>query len=210
MNRENKLFKFAIFVLALSMIGFILVSGTYAKYTSEFSGSDTAVVARWDVRSTHTTTTADIFAVSQIYDTNGATYTTGTPTDDTNVANGSGENAKGIIAPGTWGKFSYELTNSSQVTATYAVDYTVNEAGVYLQWSTDGTTWSDNLSNINATNMPIGGASVTNTVYWRWAFEGGNTPIASGQTDANDTNLGETQELAQPTITVNVTFTQVD
>ena len=45
MKKDNRTVKFAIIVLALTMIALILVAGTYAKYTSSGSGTDSVKVA---------------------------------------------------------------------------------------------------------------------------------------------------------------------
>ena len=46
-SNDNNLTKAIIFILLISMIAMILVSGTYAKYTSSASGTATATVAKW-------------------------------------------------------------------------------------------------------------------------------------------------------------------
>lgn len=203
---SKKLIKFTSFVSLLTLVAAALVADTYAKYTTTVSGSDTAIVAKWDVSDGDALANFDIFDVSKIYDTNGVTDYTAAGTSDTDVKTGT---TNGIIAPGTWGKFSYTLSNDSEVTVAYAVDYTVDEKGVYLQWSTDGTTWTDDLADVTATKIDIDSDKEI-TVYWKWAYEAETTPVAAGQTDAADTTLGEATTAAQPTITVDVTFTQVD
>lgn len=203
--KENKLRKFIAFVLLITVIAVILMAGTYAKYTKEASGDDTAIVAKWDLGSDFTSDTFNIFDVSKIYDTKGVTDFTQDGTSDTDVKTGT---THGIIAPGTWGKFSYELSNNSQVNATYEVDYTVDEAGVYLLWSTDGTTWTDDLADVTATSIPMGTTDMQIDLYWKWSFEADSK--AAGQSDENDTALGEADTLAEPTIDIKVTFTQVD
>ncbi len=209
MKKENKLEKFVTFVILIAVIAVILIASTYAKYTKEAAGSDTAVVADWDVSIGFGSGTFDIFDVSKIYDTDGVTnFATATGASDDDVATGTTD---GIIAPGTWGKFSYTLSNNSQVNATYAVDYTVDEAGVYLLWSTDGTTWTDNLADIpasDATKIPMGTTDKKIDIYWKWAFEADSKAV--GQSDVNDTALGEATTLAKPKIDISVTFTQVD
>jgi len=203
--RENKFKKFVAFALLITVIAIILIASTYAKYTKEAAGDDTAIVAKWGVGTDLTSGTFDIFDVSKIYDTKGVTDYTQDGTADSDVKTGT---THGIIAPGTWGKFSYELSNESQVSATYEVDYTVDEDGVYLLWSTDGTTWTDDLADIPATTIPVGTTDEQIDIYWKWSFEADST--AAGQSDANDTALGEADTLAQPTIDIKVTFTQVD
>ena len=47
--KDNKLVKIFLISLLIVMVGLILVSGTYAKYTTKFTGSDTATVAKFKV-----------------------------------------------------------------------------------------------------------------------------------------------------------------
>lgn len=197
MRSDNAIVKFTMLVLILTMLSLCLVSNTYAKYTSTFAGSDTAIVAKWDVSAGDASTTIDLFNSSKIYDTNNVTDYTQGGTDDTDVTNGT---ADGIIAPGTWGSFSYSVSNNSDVNATYTVDYTVTAANVPLEWSVDGSTWSTNLSNVSTTALNMG-ATANVTVYWRWAFNGDDTA---------DTALGTATTLARPEVTITTTFTQVD
>lgn len=197
MRSDNAIVKFTMLVLILTMLSLCLVSNTYAKYTSTFAGSDTAIVAKWDVSAGDASTTIDLFNSSKIYDTNNVTDYTQGGTDDTDVTNGT---ADGIIAPGTWGSFSYSVSNNSDVNATYTVDYTVTAANVPLEWSVDGSAWSTNLSNVSTTALNMG-ATANVTVYWRWAFNGDDTA---------DTALGTATTLARPEVTITTTFTQVD
>ncbi len=200
---DNRLVKFTLLVLLLTILAMCLVFGTYAKYTTTFSGNDSAVVAKWVVSDGGALANLDIFDVSKIYDTEGTDYANGV--DDTDVINGTDN---GIIAPGTWGFFTYNLSNDSDVTATYEIDYTVDEKGVYLLWSVDGgTTWTDDLADVTATTLNVG-EDVDVTVHWKWSFEADTT--AAGQTDAADTALGMAAQPASPTMAIKATFTQVD
>ena len=62
MKNDNSIVKFTAFVLLITMVVLCLVSGTFAKYTSEFNGTDSAVVARWNVSDGDALKTFDIFA----------------------------------------------------------------------------------------------------------------------------------------------------
>lgn len=206
MKNENIVVKFTAFVLLITMIVLCLVSGTFAKYTSSFAGEDTAVVARWYVSDGNIEETFDIFDSSKIYDTLNADYSAGAVDEDVfNSANGGDDDTTGKIAPGTWGNFTYVLSNTSEVSAIYDVVYTADEAGVPLEWSLDGTDWSDDVTalNVSEEEMVVDGDTEI-TLYWRWVFEGGST------TDEEDTALGMAEELATPSIKIDVTFTQVD
>ena len=46
---KNKLSRLAILVLALTMASVMIISGTYAKYTSSATGYDTVTVAKWSI-----------------------------------------------------------------------------------------------------------------------------------------------------------------
>ena len=198
MKRDNKLVKFTIFVLLITIVAILLVSGTFAKYTSTKTGLDKAVVARWDVSAGNVDTEVDIFGESKIYDTYGIGVDNDvsvlTATDDIDVKNAE----NGIIAPGTWGHFSYVLTNKSDVNATYSIDYTVENEGVPLKWSIDGKTWNDDLTDIQATGIAMENGEETIDIYWMWEFNGDHTA------------LGIADTLATPTIQIAVTFDQAD
>ncbi|MBR4020578.1 MAG: hypothetical protein IKI99_04625 [Firmicutes bacterium] len=197
--RKNKMMRLASCLLVAVLLTTSMISGTFAKYVTEASGTDTARVAKFDVNTT--VATIDLFGESKIYDTKDADYTAGIA--DTDVLQSGDE---GVIAPGTWGKFTYNVADASEVTVSYAVDYTVDEAGVPLQWSIDGTNWTNDLANVAATTLD-GNEDIT--VMWRWAFEGGET---AAWTDADDTTLGTNAKTnpAKPSVGIKVTFTQVD
>lgn len=197
-------------VLAVVVTGYS-VSGTYAKYTSQATGTATARVAKWafDVndakKSTQTTFTFDLFkTINDTLDGN----------EETDVKKaGTGETA--IIAPGTQGSFDIVLTNKSEVTAEYAIDYTVTNTGfIPVEFSVDnGATWTTDLADVVAdgtTKLAMDNGSNTITVQWRWAFVGADSENYKAQTDAADTALGEADTAATLTVTAAVTATQVD
>lgn len=213
--RDNKLVKFTTFVLLITMVGFLLVSGTYAKYTTEFTGTDSAVVAKWDVALEGMTDSKfDLFGTSGVYDLDpdATDLSAVTPAVDDDVVK-SGKK----VAPGTWGKVSFELSNSSDVTAAYTVDIKSLETTLPLQFSVDGKNWVPATTIVAGTaddavyNLGNGTLSIpsdanptkaTVNLYWKWDFEGTNG-------DANDTSLGETAT-ATCAIEAGVVFTQVD
>ena len=193
--KKNKMMRLASGLLVAVLLTTCAISGTFAKYTSKVEGTDAARVAEFTVDST--VDEIDIFAVSKIYDTkDNADFTV--KADDTDVANGTTD---GIIAPGTWGEFTFEVTDASEVTVNYAIDYTVNEAGVPLQWSVDGgATWTEDLADVSATVL---NASASITVMWKWDYS------VSADGDTADTTLG-VAGTAAPSVKIEVTFTQVD
>ena len=190
--KKNRLFILGIFTVMVALVSLSLVSGTWAKYTSTVSGEDSARVAKWAF------TTVDLGAQEVEFDLFNSTG------DYNNVAANDGS----LIAPGTSGSFSFSVKNESEVNAVYTVAYTSNEAGVPLVFSTDGSSWVGTLEELNVTGAAFNMDQTVNiTVHWKWAFEGGE---AAGWQDSNDTSLGTAGTLAEPTVNISLTFTQVD
>lgn len=196
--KDNKLVKVFLIVLLIAMIGLILVSGTYAKYTTTFTGSDTATVAKFKVSSNTTAETFDLFKTAKEVD--------GT-TADVDVANGK-------VAPGTGGKFDIQLTNDSEVKVHYAISLKeTNESNIPIEYSLDGTTYvtAANFASISAADLAIGSTTQTVSVYWRWAFEGkDSTNYKTTQTDTTDYTLGTASTAPTVKVEASTVFTQVD
>lgn len=180
-------------LVLLSVVSMGSVAGTYAKYTSNATGTDSARVAKWSF----TVGTTDIATSS--------TFTFNLfETVDSNVKTGVDEN---IIAPGTEGSFTIALQNDSEVNATYSIDYTVtNTASIPVEFSIDnGATWTTTLTDVIDTDINMSGATDSITIKWRWAFEGaGSSNYTDSQTDLTDTALGVT---GTDTITVSAKIT---
>ena len=134
MKKDNRTVKFAIIVLALTMIALILVAGTYAKYTSSGSGTDSVKVAKWsfkvgdkDITTATESFTFDLFKTIKDSDGNA---------NETDVKAGK------IIAPGTSGEFSFDVENTSEVNAKYSLSYTVtNDGNIPVEFSVDDGPW---------------------------------------------------------------------
>ena len=185
-------------VLAVTMMfTMCFVGGTFAKYTSSATGTNSATVAKWDIKvggtniATNDTFTFDLFKT--IKDSNGtADETDMSPVDGT------------IIAPGTRGSFDIVIKNDSQVNATYAIDYTVtNTNNIPVKFSVDGTNWFDDINYLDVRSVAINmGATATVTVQWMWEFE-----RIDG--DTQDTTLGSAAS-ATLTVSAAVSAIQVD
>src|SRR5665647_112662 len=126
-NKKNKIIKgvqemkklilkLSVLVMVLTLVTLPLVSGTYAKYATAASGSDTARVAKWGVNTTQEI--ANLFAAS--YD---------------NVADGTV--GLGIIAPGTAGSTIFTITGTPEVD--YHLEIAVTAAYTGL-WKSDAVT----------------------------------------------------------------------
>lgn len=207
----KKMSMFAL-LLAAVLVTSYSVSGTYAKYTSEFTGkTDSARVAAWafeiDDQAAANDFEFDLF--NTVNDTKDSNKETDVADDET------------IIAPGTEGEFEIKLENLSEVNAKYAIDYTVtNEDDIPVEFSVDnGTTWTtelvdvaaiEDLTNDAQTVLNKDGGNKTIKVLWRWAFEGANSSnYKTSQTDETDTLLG-TDGTSTITVQAKVVVTQID
>lgn len=188
-------------LVALAAIGSYFIAGTYAKYTSQITGSDTATVAKWKwtINNSVIDSAEDTTYTFNLFDTIKDSDGTSSETDV----------VSGKIAPGTSGSFDIDIKNESEVNATYAIAFTeTNDNNVPIEYSTDGTTWvsSVNSMNVSPTNIAMGASSAKKTVYWRWVY------YKDAEGDVADTALGFGANTSAATVEVNatVTVTQVD
>lgn len=204
----NTMKKSAIMIRVMAVLSVVMmftmcfVGGTFAKYTSSVNGDDTARVAKWQFNFG-----ADDTQIGQELTFNLFDYT------DANVdVNGKDDDAK-VIAPGTTGSFVLELENVSEVNATYTIVLSeTNSNQIPIQYSLDGTSWSDSITDLNSSlaNKTVNiGDHPSYTLYWRWVFEGTTSGAHVGQNDTSDTNLG-TAGTAEVTVNASITVTQVD
>ena len=198
-KRSSMMVRLVAALAVTMMFTMCFVGGTFAKYTSSATGTDSATVAKWSFKvgetdiATTDTFTFDLFKT--IKDSDGINNET-----EMNPVDGS------IIAPGTQGSFDLVLKNESQVTAQYAIDYTVtNNNDIPVKFSVDGgTTWTNDLADVAAsdsTKLAANSGTTTIKVQWKWDFNGSD--------DSFDTALGIGGN-AVLTVKAEVTATQVD
>lgn len=142
-----KKFRIVAMLLVLVLATSCFAAGTFAKYTSTAYSSDYAVVAKWSINLADDgvdnngadydiatgNVSFELFKASKVYELTG--YTTGAPDDDADVDTGA---SSAIIAPGTWGYVDITLTNASEVTLRYGIDFafdTGNNADIPLQYA---------------------------------------------------------------------------
>ena len=178
--KKNKMMRIASVLLVAVLLSTCAIGGTFAKYTSASTGTASAVVAAWsfDVDGTNivesNTFTFDLF--DTVYDTNGGAA-------ETDVADG-------MIAPGTKGSFSFNIKNTSDVTATYEI--VLDTTALSPITFTARTSMTGELA---------ADGTATVTVDWEWPFD-----QSDDAADAADMALaGATCE-----ITATITATQKD
>lgn len=201
--KNNKMIKFASFTLLITIIALILVAGTYAKYTSSASGSDTATVAKWDIKAGASGSEVSITGSNSTVTFN--LFDTILDGDETSDKNENDVRA-GMIAPGTRGKFNLSVKNDSEVNAEYTVNFELADttlpegATLPLEFKVNNSDWTSSLNNVPTTTLAMGTSDIA-TIQWRWAYE-------STTGDANDTTLG----INEPELNVKATLVvnQVD
>ena len=234
-SRKNHTLKLAGILLALVLVTSCFVGGTFAKYVTKGTGSDTARVAKFGVKVT----------------ANGSTFAEEYATDDGAVVGTitksvvSSERKK-VVAPGTKGDMvSMTLSGSAEVAVKVTYKATVD---LGEKWVADGVYYCPLVITVN--NKDINGLDYENAtdfaaaveaeidgytknyvaninfdgdqaekykndslkVSWRWNFEATNF-VKGNQTDEKDTILGNAAangNAAEISLQVVTTVTQID
>lgn len=217
--RKNKMMRLASALLIAVLLTTCAISGTFAKYTTTGTGTDSATVAKWGV----------------VITANGSSFAKQYATDDAGVVGTIANSVVGtnkVIAPGTQGtmvaatisgtpevavKVTYEatvtLTGWTVNTDTYycPLEITVGtgeDAHTYKGTSYESAakfkeaieTAINGYSDEYAPNTNLG--TITVPVSWKWAFEGND--------DVKDTALAKLETAPTIKIEVQVTVTQID
>lgn len=214
--KKNKMMRLASCLLVAILLTTSVISGTFAKYTTSSTGTDSARVATWGFQDTGSIVLNDLFKTSY---------------DNANV-NGNDD----VIAPGT--------TNSANIAFKFAGQETAPEVAYTLTVSTDGsscdtdiqnnknivwsldgtefatdaqsTSWTKLLNAIKALSgdetgvktyapgeLPTAMGNGNHTIKWEWKFD-------ENSNDVTDTAMGNKAALDKVTVKITVTATQVD
>lgn len=218
--RKNKFMRAASGLLVAVLLTTCVISGTFAKYTTTSTGEDSARVATWGFEDTSSITLNDLFKT---------TY------DNDNVKGNDD-----VIAPGTTNSadFAFKYTGAEaapEVAYTLTVDTTGStcaqdiQDNKNIQWQLDdGTwgTWNQLIASIKALSGNESGTKqyapsqlpeeltgsngkLTHTVAWRWIFDDTKAETTTN-TDTKDTEMGNAADLADVTLKITITATQVD
>ena len=215
--KKNKMMRLASFLLVAVLLSTCAISGTFAKYTSTKTNSDTARVAKWSFKVDDKDIATENFAFN-LFDV----------VADTNQAGEMNDEyvADGVIAPGTWGYFDLKLTNASEVNATVAIAFGVTNTnkipvqfkveqiatGTAAPTAAPATGWTAEPTAVvaGADNLVYGTGTITYRVYWQWTIDGNTTNDGTLKTD---TELGIQQAAGtatELTVSATITATQVD
>jgi len=226
MNKTRKTFRLGALLLIVCLISTVMLSGTFAKYTSEYAGQDTALVARWSFSAQGDGTimgapggNTELALFDHLY----ATHINQKAADGTTF----------IIAPGVGDEFTLKMNYIADVDADVLIDIAAlpdNNADVPVEYSVNnGANWVT-LTNLpealavkiaetaaddpltdptagdktfriakvaNNSNTPI---AISQTVKWRWAYDD-DAQVGAGvvgivSSDTTDTDLGTASQTA--------------
>lgn len=221
-QRRSSMMVRLVAVLAVTMMfTMCFVGGTFAKYTTSGTGTDSATVAKWGVS---VTGTANTFAKVYAKDDNQFTVA-----DNTVISVGK------VVAPGTSGSMAaFTITGQPEVAVRVTFNGTLELGDKWKDVSGDyycpieitvgdttfkGTTYSSADEFESAVNAKIAtykndypaGKDLSTiggdapTISWKWAFEGND--------DVKDTYLGNQaaeSNAATIKLSVTATVTQID
>lgn len=198
--KKNVMMRIASVLLIAVLVTTCGISGTYAKYVSTAEGSDTARVAKWGWG--NTSISIDLFS-----DTYGETVDSA---DDANViAPGTSQTGTLIWAPATGFapevdyELSFALTGTVPADIETELDWTLQIDNGDVQTFTTFDNLKTALEATTYAGEASGTAPTVNIIIgWVWTFNGGD--------DAADTALGNADTLANLSVTVTMTATQVD
>lgn len=214
--RKNKMMRLASCLLVAVLLTTSMISGTFAKYVTTASGSDSARVAKWGFDTT-TIVMEDLFA---------STY------GDT-VA---GKDGAEVIAPGTEGKqvIKFDTVDSVAPEVDYKFDVTASTTAAptntiltnpNIKWAfyAEGTdpawgTFDAMLTSIKAQSVPkveanaLPALSDNYVVAWKWIFDenAANKETDTVNNDLNDTAMGNADTLEEINLEISITATQID
>lgn len=169
--KKNRTMRVAALLLALTLMTSCFVGGTFAKYTTAGTGTDSARVAHWGVTVTHDN---NIF-----YNAYKDTWTTYTASEnvDTITVQASTDN-EDVVAPGTEGSlaaFDIGGTPEVDVAVTYTADLVLTNW--FIDKDKDGIKNNTDydycpiIFNVNGTNYFIDGTIIKNVAELEAAVE---------------------------------------
>jgi len=199
MTIKQKTFRLSVLLLVVCMISTVMLSGTFAKYTSEYAGQDTALVARWsfvakggdgDITMGAPAANTELALFDHLY--------------DTHINQKAADGTTFIIAPGIHDEFTVKMDYIADVDADVLITITELDGNVAvpIEYSVDGgVNWvtragladalSEKIQDTNAggaispsvpdaagsfriakvANNVTDDINISETVKWRWAYD---------------------------------------
>ena len=150
--KKNVMMRVASLMLVMVLMTSSVISGTFAKYVTEGSASDSARVAKWGVEFDND---SDLFEEEYAYDNQSSSHFASW------VYSVESEGVDDVVAPGTTGN-AYNLTTTGTPEVSYIVEFKVEDATletVYLKKDASGAALGDTYYPVQFA-LSIGGNSV--------------------------------------------------
>ncbi len=217
--KKNKMMRAASALLVAVLLTTSVISGTFAKYVTSDDATATARVAKWGFEHTE-------FDFEDLFS---ATYD--------NVAS---ENGVNVIAPGTEGsteiifapkngaapevayKFEVEASSDAFTAGNNAILNNPNIKWAFYKKG-ESATWGQfdqmleaiegmTVATVAPNTLPALADNTPYVIAWKWIFDetAANKEVNTQNNDANDTDMGNADTLAQIDLTVEITVTQLD
>ncbi len=146
---KNKMMRIASVLLVATLLSTCVISGTFAKYVTSGSASDSARVAKWGVRFD---IDSDMFLTEYEYDD-----TTGGFTTDYSV-----QSTEKVVAPGTSGD-AYSFTTTGTPEVSYIVSFAKTADSTWKTIYTDGNGLGDDTKEYYPVKFTITFDAYTNS-----------------------------------------------
>lgn len=185
--KNIKMLAIAALLVAVAVTSYS-VSGTYAKYTTSKTYTDSARVAKWGIGMTNE---VNLFSSDYV---------------DVKSVDG-----KDVVAPGTKGEYTFELTGAPETNYTLDVEVTGTDNIGQLVYTLDNVeyaTMAELVAAIDALYDPakVYAANVSSesrhTIGWYWTFE------EDEANNTTDTTLGNKNVLDTVSLTVTINAVQ--
>lgn len=134
--KKSRSMRLASALLVLTLLSTCMISGTFAKYTTQASASDTAKVAKWGVT---------VVASNALFEENYTTDDTVETFSYTGVYSVDAKDDTDVIAPGTKGSMTFSIDGTPEVAVNVKVEFDKTEgtdlkmitlpAGIYKDYT---------------------------------------------------------------------------
>ena len=206
--KKNVMMRVASALLVAVLMTTCAISGTFAKYTSEVTGKDTARVAKWGWGTN--TVTLDLFKGE--YD-----GTVDAADDKDVIAPGTANSAKIIWTTGFKPEVDYKVTfDTTPVTdiPTSLEDKLIWTLSIDDAAATTYNTFADLVTALKTKEYTFEANEETPTINveigWEWPFEVGADQAEKDAYNTTDTELGDAAILEDLTIEVKLIATQLN
>jgi len=123
MEGNKRIFRVLALLFMLCLVSTAMISGTFAKYTSEYSGQDTALVATWYMVTYAGQDPGDSELTEDDFMSTTETKELALFDHEYNIHINQEDDGKFIVAPGVGGEFMLALGNFSDVAADVKIDF---------------------------------------------------------------------------------------